>query len=82
MLKKNSHGRYLKKDVIKAGYNIVSWGMTYTELKNILREQGIHINWSDEERIKYCFAFRCEASWRGCVPVYDIIDVMQKLRKA
>jgi hypothetical protein len=81
MLKKNAHGRYLKKDVLRAGYDIVSYGMTYTQLKDFLRDSGIHINWTDEERIKYCFAFRCEPAWRGCVPVYDLLDVMQRLGK-
>lgn len=76
MLKPNNFGRYKKKDIISAGYPIVTYGATYSEVKEQL---GIDLDAS--QRIDLCIGFRCEKAWRGCVPVYDLLDLLGKLSR-
>lgn len=73
MLKPNKFGKYKKGEVVQAGYKIVEDGATATEIKN---ETGITI--PPEKRLEHCVGFVCKQSWRGCVPVFDILDIAIK----
>lgn len=66
MIQPNDFGKYKKDDVIKAGFKVIDYGVTYTDLK-----KDFGINLTVEQRLKYCIGFRCEKNWRGCVPVFD-----------
>lgn len=76
MLKPNNFGRYKKNEIIQAGYEIVTYGSTYSEIKS---ELGIQL--TDKQRLELCIGFRCEKAWRGCVPVYDLLDLLGKLSR-
>lgn len=69
----NNKGKFKKEDVIKAGYQIIDYGVTATEIE---RELGIKLTM--EQRLKHCIGFRCERGWRGCVPVFDLLEIAVK----
>ncbi|MGM2623000.1 hypothetical protein ACS2QB_28295 [Bacillus cereus group sp. Bce039] len=75
----NRFGRYKKKDVIAKGYDIFSEKiegfLTATEVK-----ETFGVNLTQEERLKHCVGFRCDNKLRGCIPVFDIIDISVKIR--
>jgi len=73
MLKPNKFGKYKKGEVVQAGYRILENGLTATEIKN---ETGIFI--PPEKRLEHCVGFVCKQSWRGCVPVFDILEIGYK----
>lgn len=47
--------------------------ITATQLK---REYGITL--TPEQRLKHCIGFQCKKSWRGCIPVFELLDIMLK----
>lgn len=72
-LNPNRYGRFRKEDVLKNGYEIVEYGITATEI-----EKQLGVKLTMKQRLKHCIGFRCEKSWRGCVPVFDILDIALK----
>lgn len=72
-LQPNKFGKYKKADVLKHGYEIIDYGFTATEIK---RDTGVSL--TPEQRLKHCIGFQCERAWRGCVPVFDILDIAVK----
>ncbi|MDX5942349.1 hypothetical protein [Bacillus cereus group sp. BfR-BA-00415] len=75
----NHYGRYKKADVIAKNYSIFSEDtegvLTATEIK-----EAYGINIQSKDRLKHCVGFRCSNKIRGCVPVFDIIDITIKYR--
>jgi len=72
-LKPNRYGRFRKEDVLENGFEIVTYGVTATEIE---KEVGVKLTM--QQRLKHCLGFRCEKSWRGCVPVFDTLDIALK----
>ena len=74
--KPNHQGRWKKADVIANGYEILDYGDTASDVE---KETGIKLD--PQQRIDHCMGFRCEKAWRGCVPVFDIMDIAIKKSK-
>ena len=72
-MKPNKFGRYKKSDVVSHGYQIIDYGYTASEIKELT---GIYI--PPEKRLEHCIGFTCKQSWRGCVPVFDLFDIAIK----
>lgn len=73
MLKPNRFGRYIKNEIINVGYEILDDGLTATDIK---RDFGIAL--THEQRLQYAIGFVCKKEWRGCVPVFDIAEILLK----
>lgn len=72
MLKPNDFGKYKKEDVLKNGFEIVTYGMTASEI-----EKYYNIKIPKELRQELSIGFMCRSEWRGCSPVFDIQKILQ-----
>lgn len=71
-LEPNKFGKYKKDEVIAAGYQIIEHGHTASQVK-----EYSNINLTHEQRLKHCIGFICKSEWRGCVPVFDTLLIVQ-----
>lgn len=80
----NDFGKVSKEEILKNNLEYMenkNGLVTYTELKKeIKKEYGININWSVEEREKYCHVWLCSKNNRGCSPLYLTDEVYLELR--
>jgi hypothetical protein len=67
-LQPNKYGRFKKVDVMNAGYEVITYGLTATEI-----EEHTGIKLTLEQKLKHCLGFKC--SRFGCVPTFDILQV-------
>jgi len=70
-LEPNKFGKYKKDEVVAAGYQVLEYGCTATQLK-----EDTNIRLTNEQRLKHCIGFMCKREWRGCVPVFDILQIV------
>lgn len=77
MLKPNKFGRYKKDDIINNGYEIIDYD-TYDNLvtasmaKTLLQQML-----TPEQRLELCKGFICSKELRGCVPLFDLNELIQ-----
>lgn len=74
VLKPNKFGKYKKDEILEAGYTIIDYGFTATDIKKMTG-----VNLLQEQRLKYCIGFKTTPGSRGYVPVFDPNDIYKHL---
>lgn len=77
MLKPNKFGRYKKDDIINNGYEIIDYD-TYDNLVTAsMAKIVLQKMLTSEQRLKLCKGFYCSKELRGCVPLFDLNELIQ-----
>lgn len=76
MLEPNNFGKYKKKEIEKAGYEILAEniGVSATDVRKFT---GVKL--TNEQRLKYCKGFRTGKGMRGYIPVFDLDDIFKAI---
>lgn len=81
MLEANKFGRYNKKQILDNGYRILNEDEQNDRYTATYIKEMLGIKLTPEQRLRHNKGFICNKGWYGCVPSFDLKEIMDKSLK-